>query len=150
MEIKDEKKEIALFKYGIIAPLICNRDKYVSDSSFFAQVASQAHVNKDGVKKYYSVQTIKRWYYLYKSKGFEGLIPPKRNDYGTSRKISSETINRIKELVQQYPRLTAKGIYRQLISSEISKCNCSYYTVNRVYKSVKANNNVIMRREMLR
>ena len=150
METKDEKKEMALFKYGIIAPLISNRDKYVSDSSFFVQVASQAHLNNDGVKKYYSVQTIKRWYYAYKAKGFDGLIPSQRSDLGKSRKISNDTINKIKELVQQYPRLTAKGVYRKLISTELSKNDCSYYTVNRIYKSVKLKNNVIMKNEMLR
>ena len=64
----DNKKaqEIALKRYGSIAPLISgNIDSYKSKSDYFRSVASTIGVHP---------HTIQRWYLRYLKDGFDGLM----------------------------------------------------------------------------
>lgn len=137
---KKSTQEIALFRYGVIVPLLTHREKYSSDTAFFNNESTKEFTTKDGKKVYLSANTIKKWYYAYKKYGFNGLEPKERKDKGVSRKISLEVINEIKELINEYPRLKATDIYKKLLEKEISENNCSYDTVNRIYKKIKQNN----------
>ena len=134
---KDNKRQIALFRYSVISPLITNSENYCSNNNFFEIAASKTYVDTYGRKRVISADTIERWYYKYKAKGFDGLIPQRRVDLGTSRKVSYEIYLKIEELINQYPRLRAMDIYRELIKSEISPKMCSYDTVNRIYRKIK-------------
>lgn len=134
---KDNKRQIALFRYSVISPLITNPENYCSNNNFFEIAASKTYVDTYGRKRVISADTIERWYYKYKAKGFDGLIPQRRVDLGTSRKLSYEIYLKIEELINQYPRLRAMDIYRELIKSEISPKMCSYDTVNRIYRKIK-------------
>ena len=134
---KDNKRQIALFRYSVISPLITNPENYCSNNNFFEIAASKTYVDTYGRKRVISADTIERWYYKYKAKGFDGLIPQRRVDLGTSRKVSYEIYLKIEELINQYPRLRAMDIYRELIKSEISPKMCSYDTVNRIYRKIK-------------
>ena len=134
---KDNKRQIALFRYSVISPLITNPENYCSNNNFFESAASKTYVDTYGRKRVISADTIERWYYKYKAKGFDGLIPQRRVDLGTSRKVSYEIYLKIEELINQYPRLRAMDIYRELIKSEISPKMCSYDTVNRIYRKIK-------------
>lgn len=134
---KDNKRQIALFRYSVISPLITNPENYCSNNNFFEIAASKTYVDTYGRKRVISADTIERWYYKYKAKGFDGLLPQRRVDLGTSRKVSYEIYLKIEELINQYPRLRAMDIYRELIKSEISPKMCSYDTVNRIYRKIK-------------
>ena len=134
---KYNKRQIALFRYSVISPLITNPENYCSNNNFFEIAASKTYVDTYGRKRVISADTIERWYYKYKAKGFDGLIPQRRVDLGTSRKVSYEIYLKIEELINQYPRLRAMDIYRELIKSEISPKMCSYDTVNRIYRKIK-------------
>ena len=134
---KDSKRQVALFRYSVISPLITNPENYCSNNDFFKSAANKSYIDTYGRKRIVSKGTIERWYYKYKEKGFDGLIPQRREDSGTSRKISAEVHLKIAELIDQYPRLKAMDIYRELIKSEISPKMCSYDTVNRIYQRIK-------------
>lgn len=136
MEQKD-KKQIALFRYSVISPLITNPEDYCSNNSFFESAANKSYIDTHGNKRTISSGTIERWYYKYRQKGFDGLLPQRREDLGTSRKLPREIHLKIEELINQYPRLKAVDIYRELIKSEMSEKTCSYDTVNRVYRKIK-------------
>ena len=60
-------QEIALKRYGFIAPLVSgNIDTYKSKSDFFRDAGSKAGVHP---------HTVRRWYDRYLKSGFDGLIP---------------------------------------------------------------------------
>lgn len=147
---KDNKRQIALFRYSVISPLITNPEDYCSNNNFFESAASKTYVDIHGRKRVISADTIERWYYKYKTKGFDGLMPQRRGDLGISRKLSNEIHLKIEELINQYPRLKAMDIYRELIKSEISPKMCSYYTVNRVYQKIKSQKPEEQTKERLR
>ena len=134
----EQKQKIALFRYGIIAPLVTNPGQYESNESFFAQQSTKSWRYVDGLDISVSPSTIERWYYCYKKDGFDALIPKGRSDSGKFRKIDNDTINLINEYVQKYRRMNAKGIYRTLIENGVIKAKeVSYDTVNRVFVKFK-------------
>ena len=78
--MKEEKKqEIALMKYGAIAPLIAGlEDEHPSQIAFFRAVSEKGVMGADGRVQHYSPETIKGWYLKYKKDGFDALMPSNR------------------------------------------------------------------------
>ena len=104
----DEKtrKEIALFRYGILAPLISGTyDENKSVKQFFRDAAGKVYQTPDGEDTKIAAATLERWYYNYKNKGFEALMPVKRCDTGRTRKLDSDITEQIKYLKHEYPRI---------------------------------------------
>ena len=80
------RKEIALFRYGILAPLICvTYDVNKSVKQFFRDAAGKVYQTPDGEDIKVAATTLERWYYNYKNNGFEALMPVRRCDTGRSR-----------------------------------------------------------------
>ncbi len=132
--MKDEtRQEIALFKFSIISPLISGaHENSTSNTAFFRNAASQTFLNHKGEQISLSPSTIKRWYYNYIKNGFESLLPKRRNDAGTSRKLDEDIMEQIKYLKKEYPRLPATLIHQKLIDTGlIYKRSISLSTVNR-------------------
>lgn len=146
----EEKNKFALFKYGIISPLVINPGLYKSNESFFIEQSNKSWTLPNGKEIALSEGTIERWYYSYKKNGFNALIPKGRSDYGKSRKLDNEIIFNIQEYVSKYRRMNAKGIYNALVQDGKIKLNeVSYSTVNRVFRKLKdtPNDNI---KQMLR
>jgi len=131
-----ELKDIALLKFSIISQLVNNPGSYSSNTEFF-NLASKQEILIHGVKKSFSPETIERWYYDYKKGGFEALIPKRRIDIGRRRVVDDDVIDEIKKEIELYPRKTARQIFLEL--KLLGKC--SYNTVNRIYKTIKENQN---------
>ncbi len=134
----EQKNKIALFRYGIIAPLVTNPDQYESNESFFIEQSNKSWRYTDGSDISVSPGSIERWYYSYKKNGFNALLPKGRSDHGKFRKIDNDTIHMIHEYAAKYPRMNAKGIYNTLIEDGVIRAKeVSYATVNRVFVKFK-------------
>lgn len=148
----EEKRNIALFRYGIIAPLISGTyDEGKSRKEFFRNAAKRTYTNPRGKDVKFSKSTIERWYYYYKKGGFESLIPQKRADSGQPRKVDDDVIRQIRFLKEEYPKMPATIIHQKLIENgTISKDGLSLSTINRHVNKLKIekqfSNNKDMRR----
>lgn len=129
----ETRQEIALFRYGIIVPLISGTDDdYSSNKSFFRDAAKKTYTNPRGIETTVSATTIERWYYNYQHNGFDGLLPQRRCDTGQSRKLDNDMMDQIKYLKREYPRLPATLIHQKLIDNgTIDKGTISLSTINR-------------------
>ena len=88
-------QEIALKRYGFIAPLVSgNIDAYKSKSDFFRDAGSKAGVHP---------HTVRRWYDRYLELGFDGLMPKPRNDLNQYRKLDGDIKNQIIYILSEYP-----------------------------------------------
>jgi hypothetical protein len=135
---KEQKNKIALFRYGIISPLVSNPKQYKDNHSFFDEQSNKIWKNYNGLDIVISSATIEKWYYDYKKNGFNALMPKERSDYGKPRKLDNDSINLIQQYVSKYRRMNAKGIYNALIADGIIKANeVSYATINRVFIKLK-------------
>lgn len=106
---EEEAKQVALFKFSLIAPLVNDCHAFPTKMGFFRDVASKEYTLPDGKKATFSVNTIKFWYRQYCINGFDALIQKPRNDIGVSRKLDDNVVDKITELKQKYPHITRKS-----------------------------------------
>lgn len=148
----ETKKKIALFRYGILAPLISGTyDEGTSIKGFFRDASNKIYTNHKGEDTKVSATTLERWYYNYKRDGFEALIPKRRSDTGKSRKLDGDIIEQINYLKEEYPRIPATLIYQKLIDNgTITKLDVSLSTINRYVNQLKLEKKYTTHKDMRR
>lgn len=149
---QEQKQEIALMRYGAIAPLVAGLDgDYPSQNAFYEDVAAKGIPGPDGRLRHYAPATIEKWYLNYKKYGFDALVPKARADAGMSRKLDDELKEQIRYLKSNYPRLSAAAIFRQLSANgsialgEVSKSTVCRF-VNQIRPELGQTPNRDMRR----
>lgn len=137
---EQERTKIALFRYGIIAPLVQQGEVTPKKrGEFFRTASEKSYQDINGNMISYSPYTICRYYKAYKEKGFDALKPGLRKDDGTSRKLDDDIITQIKYLHAEYPRLPCTMIYEKMIDNGTIKRNdISLSTVTRYVSRLKA------------
>lgn len=121
-EIDTLKNEIALFRYGLIAPAVTNTFEEINRQQYFKKVASKKYI-VNGAEVTYNFSTIKHWYLNYMKNGFNALLPKTRSDNQTSRKLSYDSKSRIKELKLEFPHISGTLIYNKLVDEGIINPN---------------------------
>lgn len=111
---QEKQQEIALMRYGAIAPLIAGlNENYPSKTAFYTEISEKGIIGPDGKLHHYAPATIEKWYLDYQTHGFHALVPKGRSDVGRSRKLDEELQERIRYLKTNYPRMSAAAIYRR-------------------------------------
>lgn len=148
----EKQQEIALMRYGAIAPLIAGLDEnYPSKTAFYTEVSNKGLVDPDGRVHHYAPATIEKWYLDYQNHGFDALVPKSRADAGTSRKLDDDLQERIRYFKTNYPRMSAAAIYRQLktdgsiINGQVSESTICRF-VNQLQNELRQTPNRDMRR----
>lgn len=148
----EKQQEIALMRYGAIAPLIAGLDEnYPSKTAFYTELSNKGLVGPDGRVHHYAPATIEKWYLDYQNHGFDALVPKSRADAGMSRKLDDELQERIRYFKTNYPRMSAAAIYRQLktdgsiINGQVSESTICRF-VNQLQNELRQTPNRDMRR----
>lgn len=149
---QEKQQEIALMRYGAIAPIIAGLDeRYPSKTAFYTEISAKGLMGPDGKLHHYAPATIEKWYLDYQNHGFEGLVPKGRSDAGMSRKLDEELQERIRYFKTNYPRMSAAAICRQLksdgsvINGQVSESTVSRF-VKRLQSELRQTPNKDMRR----
>jgi putative transposase len=132
-----EDDKIAIFKYGIIAPVI--NDSSINQKKYFEYAARQEYDfpgKNDRVT--FNPRTFKKWLHIYRKQGYEGLKPSRRTDSGKSRKISIPVGEVIAKLCEEYDFKTISNLYRYLIAEGIIEPE--HFTEVTLRNFLKANN----------
>ncbi len=130
-ERDNHNNETALFRYGLIAPIINGTYNEKSESEYYSKVAAMPH-KFNGKEQAISPSTIKYWTYKYRKEGYDGLKPKTRSDFNTSRKLNDETKKRIVEIKEKHLHISNSLIYNKLIEEDlITKETVSYSTVSK-------------------
>lgn len=146
-----EKEKIALFRYGIIAPLISNIAISTSKMEYLKSLGDKEYESPNGQIKNVNWKTIEGWYYQYQKFGFEGLKPKSRSDKGKIRKLDDEVIDTIEYYIQKYPRMPATAIHEKLVSdSVINVGDVSTCTIQRYIRKLKDTKNIVTKTELRR
>ena len=147
-----ERNDIALFRYGIIAPAVTGTyEDSISSKGFFRDAATKSYTNPRGESTKVAASTIERWFYNYQKNGFEALIPRRRTDTGKPRKIDADIMEQIRFLKKEYPRIPATLIHQKLIDNgTITKGDISLSTVNSFVNKVKAEEKITNNKDMKR
>ncbi len=128
-----ERESVALFRYGLIAPLINGQEK--NQKEYLARIAGEVYQVPYYGRKEYTPKAIERWLRCYRKEGFDGLKPAGRSDRGSSRVVPDIQEELILEHRKNYYEMPVSVFYDRLIkegivvSSQISRS-----TVYRILK----------------
>lgn len=113
-----EDDKIAIFKYGIIAPVI--NDSSINQKQYFERAAAREYDMPGKIDRVtFNARTFKKWLHVYRKEGYEGLKPSQRIDCGKSRKISEPLGEAISNLCKVYDFKTISNLYRYLLTEGI-------------------------------
>lgn len=150
MKKDDNYKDLALFRFSLIAPAINKTHHFNTNEEYFKDLSAQKHIFK-GKEYQFSVSCLKNWFYSYQKEGFKTLGIKRRKDINTSRRLNKESIQRIITLREEYPHINGTIIYKKLITEGyINKIDVSLNTVLRFLKNnnLKANQTIGVERRM--
>ncbi|PLR80004.1 IS481 family transposase [Bacillus canaveralius] len=129
---KNEREQIALFRYGLIAPLFNGQ---VNPKEYLKELEGKIHSIPYYGERKIAVKTIQEWLLHYRRNGFEALKPKKRGDKGNSRRLSPDDQDQLLEIRKKNLHMPVSVFYEQLIErGEIQKEQISYSTINRLLK----------------
>ena len=110
----DTRRAIALFRFGVLGPLVSARLEHGDRRAHFESAARRDYVTPDGRVVRISARTIEAWHYAYRNQGLAGLGPASRGDCGTSRAMSAEVADLVVRAKQEKPRRSIRRIIRML------------------------------------
>ena len=133
MDAKAEK--IALFRYGLIAPLVLEPLPRGELTHRAEELASRRYEIPGTERTSVSVDTLLDWALRYRQGGFEALAPQPRQDRGKSRTITPRLADLIERLKRENPHRTGATLLRELaLSSGQDKAGISAATLYRFLK----------------
>lgn len=133
MDAKAEK--IALFRYGLIAPLVLEPLPRGELTHRADQIASRPFEIPGSKRTSVSVDTLLDWALRYRQGGFEALAPQPRQDRGKSRTITPRLADLIERLKRENPHRSGATLLRELaLSSGQDKAGISAATLYRFLK----------------
>ena len=116
----DKADKLALFRYGLIAPLVLETLPRGELTRRAQQIASRLYDIPHSTRRQVSVDTLLEWTLRYRRNGLPALTPQPRKDTGQQRVIAPETAALIERLKRENPHRTGTMLLRDLPPDSIS------------------------------
>lgn len=134
--MKDKAEKIALFRYGLIAPLVLEALPRGELTRRAQEIAARLYDVPYSERRSLSVDTLLNWALRYRKDGLDALLPKPRQDRGQSRAIAVETAKLIERLKRENPHRTGTALLRELaLTSEHPKAGLSTSTLYRFLRA---------------
>jgi putative transposase len=133
---KDHAEAVALFRSEIVGSLTRRELDRGELAQAFAEL-SQKRFRPPEAKstKTYSIATLERWYYAYKSGGIDALRPEPRSDRGRCRDLTPEQRTLLASIREEHPSASVPVILRTLVGEgRLDKDAISASSVRRFYQ----------------
>jgi len=124
MKLKDDRqRQLAEFRFGVIAPLICRRLDNAERQELRREILNQVFIEPGGKTKRVGERTLRSWISKYNTYGFDGLVRVARKDIGMCRAIAPEVLNQAYLLRRELPTRSITGIlaHHRAGGTDISK-----------------------------
>jgi len=102
----ERNSEIALFRYGLIAPILFDPLAAGELEKALRQIASKSYTIPYSARTQVGVSTLRRYLKLYNQGGFDALRPKGRSDKGHPRAFPAEVIEKAIALREEQPART--------------------------------------------
>ncbi len=113
----DKAEKIALFRYGLIAPLVLEPLPRGELTRRAEEIAGRQYEIPESSRRAVSVDTLLDWAGRYRRGGFAALAPKPRQDRGQSRTITPQLATLIERLKRENPHRTGTALLRELAGS---------------------------------
>ena len=112
--MNDKADKTALFRYGLIAPLVLETLPRGELTRRAQQIASRLYDIPHSTRRQVSVDTLLEWTLRYRRNGLAALTPQPRRDRGEQRSIAPDTAAIIERLKRENPHRTGTMLLRDL------------------------------------
>lgn len=147
---EDKRIEIALFRFSIISSLM-HLDEYQNKKQIIKQLSKKVYEIPNSKKTKISKKTILRYLKLYKTNGFEGLKPKKRNDINKVRSIPEELLNELMKLKKEDTARSVNQVITLIkLQDKYQNENIAGRTLCRIFKNHGLNNKNIKPKKIYR
>ena len=116
----DKAETIALFRYGLIAPLVLETLPRGELTRRAQEIASRLYDIPHSTRRQVSVDTLLEWTLRYRRNGLPALTPQPRKDQGQQRVVAPDTAALIERLKRENPHRTGTMLLRDLPKDAIS------------------------------
>lgn len=110
----DKAEKIALFRYGLIAPLVLEALPRGELTRRAEEIAARTYEIPESGRRSVAVDTLLEWAKRYRQGGFEALAPKARQDRGRSRALTPQLAALIERLKRENPHRTGTTLLREL------------------------------------
>ena len=110
----DKAEKIALFRYGLIAPLVLETLPRGELTRRAQEIASRLYDIPHSTRRQVSVDTLLEWTLRYRRNGLDALMPQPRQDRGQMRAIPDATAALIERLKRESPHRTGTALLNHL------------------------------------
>lgn len=110
----DKAEKTALFRYGLIAPLVLETLPRGELTRRAQEIAARLYDIPHSRRRQVSVDTLLEWTLRYRRQGLDGLTPKPRQDRGQLRVITPETAALIERLKRESPSRTGTALLTHL------------------------------------
>jgi putative transposase len=122
----DKAEKIALFRYGLIAPLVLDTLPRGELTRRASEIAARLYDIPHSTRRQVSVDTLLEWTLRYRRDGLTALTPQPRCDRGQQRIIAPETAALIERLKRQNPHRTGTMLLRDLPDDHVISASTLY------------------------
>ena len=130
----DKAEKTALFRYGLIAPLVLETLPRGELTRRAQEIAARLYDIPHSDRRSLSVDTLLDWVLRYRKEGFPALVPKPRQDRGQPRAVPPETAALIERLKRENPHRTGAALLHEL-ASEPNKPGLSASTLYRFLRA---------------
>jgi putative transposase len=130
-----QAEKIALFRYGLIAPLVLEPLPRGELTRRAQEIAARHYDIPASQRTSISVDTLLDWALRYRNGGFQALAPKPRQDRGQSRAIPPHLADLIERLKRENPHRTGTTLLRELALS--SGQNAPAVSASTLYRFLK-------------
>jgi putative transposase len=131
----DHAETVAIFRATVIGPLM---HRVLGHGQLAAELRalSEQRFRPPGSDstRTYSVPTLERWLYAFRSEGLEGLRPEPRSDRGFAQELSEELRELLLDIRREHPDASVPLILKTLVEEgRLEEAKVSEPTVRRLY-----------------
>jgi putative transposase len=112
--MNDKAETIALFRYGLIAPLVLETLPRGELTRRAQEIAARLYDIPHSTRRQVSVDTLLEWTLRYRRNGLTALTPQPRRDRGQQHAVTPETAALIERLKRENPHRTGTALLREL------------------------------------
>ena len=132
----NKAEQIALFRYGLIAPLVLETLPRGELTRRAQEIAARLYDIPHSTRRQVAVDTLLEWTLRYRRNGLAALHPKPRLDRGQQRVVTAETAALIERLKRANPHRTGTSLLRELApAGEQEKTELSASTLYRFLRT---------------
>lgn len=112
-EIDDRRREIALFRYGLIADLVQLEPHQRGLYALLQKKAEADHTIPGSLRRHVAAETLRGWLRSYRRGGFDALVPRIRADEGSARSIPPLVVDLLCQMKEDSPELSIPALLKK-------------------------------------